>query len=47
MEGYQWEGGREGWWGEGTGKKKRNWEALNRRGEVKSGVGNKSQNLYV
>ena len=40
MEGYQ--RGREGNnGGKGTGKKKHNWYALNRQGEVKNGIGNR------
>ena len=32
--------GRGGVGGKGTGKKQHNWQALNRRGEVKNGIGN-------
>ena len=40
MEGFQWGGGREEW-GKGRGKRKHNWQALNRWGEVKNGIGNR------
>ena len=41
MEGFQWGGEREEQWGKGTGKKKHNWQTLNRQGEIKNGIGNR------
>ena len=41
MEGFQWGGGGEEQRGKGTGNKKHNWQALNRWGEVKNGIGNR------
>ena len=41
MEGFQWGGRGEEQGRKGTGKKKHNWQALNRWGEVKNGIGNR------
>ena len=41
MEGFQWGRGGEGQGGKGTGNKKHNWQAKNRQGEVKNGIGNR------
>ena len=41
MEGFQWGGGREEQGGKGTGKKKHSWQAFNRWGKVKNGIGNR------
>ena len=42
MKSFQWGGGREEQGGKGTGKKKHNWQALNRWGDVKNGIGNRA-----
>ena len=47
MKSFQWGGGREEQGGKGTGKKKHNWQALNRWGEVKNGIGNRTQRTYM
>ena len=36
MEGFQWGGGREEYWGKGTRKKKYNQQAQSRLGEIKN-----------
>ena len=47
MEGFQWGWGREELGGKGTGKKKHNWQALNRWGEAKNGIENRTQRTYT
>ena len=41
MEGFQWGREREDQRGKDTGKKKHKWQAQNRWGEVKNGIGNR------
>ena len=45
MEGFQWGGEEQG--GKGTGKKKHNWQALNRWGEVKNNIGNRELKVLI
>ena len=46
-KGFQWGEGGEEQGRKGTGEKKHNWQALNRQGEVKNGIGNRTQRTYM